>query len=112
MRKVSESVENMLLDYLDGNLTKADKAKVEKNIQEIPAWQVRFDELRSVNTALAEAKTIMSRQASEIQIQINALQLDCADLNRRLSIKQLSLNQAYRELGNLQRSIREVDARI
>ncbi len=56
MRKVSESVEEMLLDYLDGNLTKADKEKVEKNIQEIPAWQVRFDELRSVNSALAEAK--------------------------------------------------------
>ena len=55
MRKVSESVEEMLLDYLDGNLTKADKEKVEKNLQEIPAWRARYEELRSVNSVLAEA---------------------------------------------------------
>ena len=54
MRKVSESVEEMLLDYLDGNLTKADKEKVEKNLQEIPAWRARYEELRSVNSVLAE----------------------------------------------------------
>ena len=62
--------------------------------------------------ALIEAKTLMLRQATDIQNQVNALQMDCADLNRRLTIKQLYLNQAYRELSNLQRSIREVDARI
>lgn len=62
--------------------------------------------------ALFEAKTIMCRQSLEIQNQINALQLDINDLNRRLSVKQLYLNQAYRELSNLQRSIREVDCRI
>ncbi|HEY9760458.1 MAG TPA: hypothetical protein V6C97_35190 [Oculatellaceae cyanobacterium] len=63
-------------------------------------------------SALAEAKTIMVRQASDLQGQISALQQDCVELNRRLAIKQQFLNQAYRELGNLQRSIREVDARI
>ena len=42
MKKISQSVEEMLLDYLDDNLTKADKEKVEKNIQEIPAWQARL----------------------------------------------------------------------
>ena len=62
--------------------------------------------------ALSEAKTLMVRQAMELQAQINALQVDVNDLNRRLSIKQLYLNQAYREMTNLQRSIREVDSRI
>ena len=56
MRKVSESVEEMLLDYLDGNLTKGDKEKVEKNLQEIPAWRARYEELRSANSLLAEVK--------------------------------------------------------
>src|SRR5688572_21659055 len=56
MRKVSESVEEMLLDYLDGNLTKADKEKVEKKLQEIPAWRARYEELRSANSVLAEVK--------------------------------------------------------
>ena len=56
MRKASESVEEMLLDYLDGNLGKADQEKVEKNLQEIPAWRARYDELRSLNSVLAETK--------------------------------------------------------
>jgi anti-sigma factor RsiW len=55
MRKVSESVEEMLLDYLDGNLAKADKEKVEKNLQEVPAWRARYEELRSLNSVLAES---------------------------------------------------------
>lgn len=56
MRKASESVEEMLLDYLDGNLGQADQEKVEKNLQEIPAWRARYDELRSLNSVLAETK--------------------------------------------------------
>ena len=56
MSKVSESVAEMLLDYLDGNLTNADKEKVEKNLKEIPAWRVRYEELRSANSLLAEVK--------------------------------------------------------
>jgi hypothetical protein len=56
MRKVSESEAEMLLDYLDGNLTKADREQVEKNLREIPEWRARYEELRSVNTVLTEAK--------------------------------------------------------
>ncbi len=56
MRKVSESVEEMLLDYLDGNLTKTEREKMEKSLQENPAWRVRFDELRLVNSVLTETK--------------------------------------------------------
>jgi len=55
MKKISQSAEEMLLDYLDGNLTKADKEKVEKNLQEVPAWRARYEELRSVNSVLAES---------------------------------------------------------
>ena len=55
MRKVTESVEEMLLDYLDGNLAKADKEKVEKNLQEVPAWRARYEELRSLNSVLADS---------------------------------------------------------
>jgi anti-sigma factor RsiW len=56
MRKVSESEAEMLLDYLDGNLTKADREQVEKNLREIPEWRARYEELRSVNAVLREAK--------------------------------------------------------
>lgn len=54
MIKVSESVDEMLLDYLDGNLTKADKGKVEKSLQENPAWRARYEELRSINSVMVE----------------------------------------------------------
>jgi|SRR5688572_1678318 len=57
MGKVSESVDEMLLDYLDGNLTKTEQAKMEKSLQENPAWRVRFDELRLVNSVLTETKS-------------------------------------------------------
>jgi predicted anti-sigma-YlaC factor YlaD len=59
MKKISQSAEEMLSDYLDGNLTNADKEKVEKNLQEIPAWRTRYEDLRSVNSALAE--TVMEQ---------------------------------------------------
>jgi hypothetical protein len=54
MKEISQSVDDMLLDYLDGNLTKADKEKIENSLKTNPAWQVRYEELRRVNSALTQ----------------------------------------------------------
>jgi predicted anti-sigma-YlaC factor YlaD len=56
MEKVSQSVEEMLLDYLDGNLTNTDKEKIEKSLQENPSWRARYQELQLVNSILSETK--------------------------------------------------------
>jgi hypothetical protein len=54
MKKVSQQIDDMLLDYLDGNLGKADKEKVEQGLQQNPEWLMRMDELRSVTSLLSE----------------------------------------------------------
>ena len=56
MKKVSQSVDDMLLDYLDGNQSGVDKEKTEHLIQNNPDWQNRLEELRLVNTVLSEAR--------------------------------------------------------
>jgi len=57
MRKVPESVEETLLDYIDGNLSKAEQEKIEKSLQQNPALQTRYEELRLLNSVLADAKS-------------------------------------------------------
>jgi|SRR5688572_27430315 hypothetical protein len=56
MKEVSQDVDELLLDYLDGNLTKADRDKIEKGLKENYAWQARYEELRRVNSVLAQTK--------------------------------------------------------
>ena len=54
MKKVSQQIDDMLLDYLDGNLGRADKEKVEQGLQQNPEWLTRMEELRSVTSLLSE----------------------------------------------------------
>ncbi len=56
MKKVSQSVDDTLLDYLDGNLSAADKNKVEQAIRNNKDWQTRLEELRMVSTVMNETK--------------------------------------------------------
>jgi hypothetical protein len=56
MKKVSQPVDDMLLDYLDGNLRGAEKEKVEQGLQQNPVWRARLEELRSVTTVLTGIK--------------------------------------------------------
>jgi hypothetical protein len=56
MRKVPQSVDDILLDYLDGNLDRAELEKVEHSIRNNPDWQSRLEELRLVNSFLRETK--------------------------------------------------------
>ena len=56
MKKVSQSVDDILLDYLDGNLSRPEKEKVEQSIQNNPSWQTRLEELRLVNSILSETR--------------------------------------------------------
>jgi hypothetical protein len=54
MKQVSQVVDDMLLDYLDGNLSNADKEKIEKGLRENQTWQARYEELRRINFVLAQ----------------------------------------------------------
>jgi hypothetical protein len=56
MKKVSQAVDDILLDYLDGNLNTVDKSKVEDQLRTNRDWQTRLDELRGVMDILSENK--------------------------------------------------------
>jgi hypothetical protein len=52
MKKVSQSVDDILSNYLDGNLSTSEMLKAEENIRSNPAWQERLDELKLINMLL------------------------------------------------------------
>lgn len=56
MKKISQSVDDTLLDYLDGNLSTADQNKIEKGLDENPNWRARLEELRLAHAVLAETQ--------------------------------------------------------
>ena len=56
MKKVSQSIDDMLSDYLDGNISASEKGKLEETIRTNPAWQERLDELRMINALLSQSK--------------------------------------------------------
>lgn len=56
MKKVSQSVDDILSEYLDGNLSTSEKLKAEESIRNNPAWQERLDELKMINTLLGQSK--------------------------------------------------------
>jgi hypothetical protein len=56
MKKVTQSVDDILLDYLDGNLNDIDKKNLENSLRENIVLKNRLDELRSVSALLHETK--------------------------------------------------------
>jgi hypothetical protein len=54
--KVSQSVDDMLSDYLDGKLSPSERVKTEDAIRNNPAWQERVEELRMINSLLSQQK--------------------------------------------------------
>lgn len=57
MKKVSQSVDDMLMDYLDGNLSDSDKKNMEISLRQNPVFRARLDELRLVTSFLTDVKT-------------------------------------------------------
>jgi hypothetical protein len=56
MKKVPQSVDDILLDYLDGNLNDIDKKNLEISLTKNKVWKSRLEELRSVSSLLHETK--------------------------------------------------------
>ena len=56
MKRVPQSVDDLLLDYLDGSLDGDAKAHVEKELSTNALWRERIEELKTVGTLLAETK--------------------------------------------------------
>jgi hypothetical protein len=54
MKKVSQSVDNKLLSYLDGKLSKEECEKIESELGRNQDWKARLDELRLVTSTLKE----------------------------------------------------------
>ena len=59
MKKVSQSVDDILSDYLDGSLSVSERLKTEEAIRNNPAWQQRVEELRMINSLLSQGKIEM-----------------------------------------------------
>lgn len=56
MKKVSQSLDDILSDYLDGNLNASERIKTEEAIRNNPAMQERVEELRMINSLLRQSK--------------------------------------------------------
>ena len=56
MKKVSQPIDDMLLDYLDGNLSNTDREKVEQDLRQNPVGRSRLEELRQVTSTLMDTK--------------------------------------------------------
>jgi hypothetical protein len=56
MKKVPQTVDDILSDYLDGNLSTAEKLKADEALRNNPAWRERLDELNNINTLLSASK--------------------------------------------------------
>ena len=52
MKKVSQTVDDMLLDYIDGNLNENEVKKLEDALRLNKEWQTRLDELKVIASAL------------------------------------------------------------
>lgn len=71
MKKVSQFEDDILMDYLDGNLSAGDTEKITQSLSQNPALRARLEELKIVTSILAETKieqpsknfthTVMSR---------------------------------------------------
>lgn len=59
MKKVSQSLDDSLSDYLDGNLNVSERMKMEEAIRNTPALQERVEELRMINSLLSQSKIEM-----------------------------------------------------
>lgn len=55
MKKVPQSVDDILSNYIDGNLSPSERLKAEENIRSNPAWQERLDELNMINMLLGQS---------------------------------------------------------
>jgi hypothetical protein len=55
MKKVSQSVDDILSNYIDGNLSVSERLKAEENIRINPAWQERLDELKMIDMVLGQS---------------------------------------------------------
>jgi hypothetical protein len=53
MKKVSQSVDDMLLNYLDGKLSTEECEKIELELDRNQDWKARLDELRLVTRYLS-----------------------------------------------------------
>jgi hypothetical protein len=56
MKKVPQSVDDMLLNYLDGKLSKEESEKIEQEVGQNLQWKARLEELRLVTSALQETR--------------------------------------------------------
>jgi hypothetical protein len=56
MSKVPQYMDDILCDYLDGNLSEQERHKAEQNIRDNPTWQERLDELKMINKIFNESK--------------------------------------------------------
>src|SRR5687768_7449401 len=56
MKKVPQSVDDILLNYLDGKLSKEESEKIEQEVGRNLQWKGRLDELRLVTSALQETR--------------------------------------------------------
>jgi len=54
MKEVPQSVDDTLLDYLDGRLSPSEVEKVEKELQQNAIWRSRLDELDVIASSLRE----------------------------------------------------------
>ena len=54
MKKVPQSVDDTLLDYLDGRLSPSEVERVERELRQSPTWRNRLDELNVITTSLSE----------------------------------------------------------
>jgi len=57
MKKISQSVDDALLHYLDGALSPIEREKIEQELQHNTAWRTRLEELRLVTSGLQ--KTVL-----------------------------------------------------
>lgn len=56
MKKVSQPEDDILLDYLDGNLNASDNEKITRALSQSPVLRARLEELRLVTSMLGETK--------------------------------------------------------
>jgi hypothetical protein len=54
MKKVSQSEDDILLDYLDGNLSTSDREKITQALAQTPALRARLEELKVVTSVLSD----------------------------------------------------------
>lgn len=67
MKKLSQSADDILSDYLDGRLNAPEKQKVEQFLRDDPEWRDRLEELKMIGALLRETKVEQpSRNFTEV----------------------------------------------